>query len=162
MFVRRLVLILAVACAALPWIACHDCGFRLLWGMNVGGGTGSDAGTIGCCGAAMTFDVKIPEAEGAEVDLTNTSFPGQTGHVDAWLVEPGCDPLFEGTYPGASPRCRTYIGPVAPDQVSARVKIPAGSYRIVLQGYSSNASAAKYTAQVGLWGYNCKFNPAAP
>jgi len=126
----------------------------------------SDGGRIGCCGASQNFDVTIPPAEDGEVDLTNTLFPGQAGRVDAWLVDTSCDHPFEGTYPGAGPRCRTYLGPVAPDQVSGRVKIPSGDYRIVLQAYSSNTDVSQYAAQVGLWGYDCKFkynpNPAAP
>ena len=156
MIVRRLAILLALVCSALVWSACHSCPFRLLWTMRVG------APMLDCCGASVHQDVTIPSAEGGEVDLDSTQFPGETGHVDAWLVEVGCDRLFDGPYPGASPLCRTFIGPVQPGQVSARVSIPSGSYRVFIQAYTSNAAAAKYTAEVGLWGYNCKFNPAAP
>ncbi len=128
----------------------------------VGGNFSGGASMIDCCGASVQQDVTIPSAESTQVDLDSTQFPGEAGHVDAWLVEPGCDRLFDGTYPDASPRCRTFIGPVQPGQVSARVSIPSGRYRVFIQAYTSNTAAAKYTVEVGLWGYNCKFNAAAP
>jgi hypothetical protein len=165
MVIRRLAIALVLVCGALVWTACHKCNFRLLWQTNVGGGTGSGADKVGCCGASKTFDVTIQAAEDGEVDLTNTLFPGQSGRVDAWLVDTSCDRLFDETYPGASPRCRTHLGPVAPDQVSGRIRIPAGEYRIVLQAYTSNTEESQYAAEVGLWGRDCKFkykNPAAP
>ena len=157
MVFRRLAIALVLVCGALVWTACHKCNFKVWWRTNVSGGAGSDADKVGCCGASKTFDVTIQPAEDGEVDLANMLFPGQAGRVDAWLVGTSCDRLFDGTYPGAGPRCRTYLGPVAPDQVSGRVKIPSGEYRIVLQAYSSNSAPSQYDAQVGLWGYDCKF-----
>jgi hypothetical protein len=162
MIVRRLSLLLAMVCAALVWSACHSCPLRLLWTSQFGGGSGGSASTVPCCGAFDREDMTIPSAEGGQVDLDNTFFPDEAGHVDAWLVAADCDRLFDGIYPGASPLCRTYIGPVQPGQVSARQSIPSGRYRVIVQAYSSNAKAAKYTTEVGLWGYDCKFNPAGP
>jgi len=162
MIVRRLSLPLGFVCAALVWSACHSCPFRLLWTRTVGFNSRDVATMVACCGASVQQDVTIPSAEGGQVDLDNTQFPGEAGRVDAWLAPADCDRLFDGTYPGASPLCRTYIGPVRPGEVSARQPLPSGRYRVVVQAYSSNANAAKYTAQVGLWGYNCKFNPASP
>src|SRR3954462_8687479 len=133
MVIRRLAIALVVVCAALVWTACHKCNFRLLWVHNI-----TKAPTIPCCGGFLTQVVTIPDAQGSEVDLTNTLLPGETGRVDAWLVDTPCERLFEGTYPGAAPRCRTYIGPVAADEVSARVKLPSGTCRAIVQAYTSN------------------------
>jgi hypothetical protein len=160
MIVRRLSLVLAVVCSAMVWSACHSCPLRLLWTQLVGSRSG--AATVDCCGASVHHDVTIPSAESSEVDLDNKPFQIETGHVDAWLVEAGCDRLFDGTYPGTSPLCRTFIGPVQAGQLSERVPIPSGRYRVFIQAYSSNVAAARDAAEVGLYGYNCKFNPAAP
>jgi len=120
------------------------------------------AGDAECCGAAVHWDVTIPSTESGEVDLDNWQFNGESGRVDAWLVDAGCDRLFDGTYPGASPLCRIFIGPVQPGQISERVSIPSGPYRVFIQAYTNNTAAAQYTAEIGIYGYNCKFNPAAP
>jgi hypothetical protein len=95
------------------------------------------------------------QRRGARVDLLrgwprSLQFNGESGRLDAWLVDAGCDCLFDGTYPGASPLCRTFIGPVQPGQISEQVSIPSGPYRVFTQAYTSNTAAAQYTAEIGI------------
>ncbi len=153
MLVVRLGAALGLICAAVTWSGCDSCPFRNLDRLTI-------EGTLDCCGASASHDVTIPDGSGREVDLANTRFPTVAGTVDLWLVPADCAKLFDGTYPGASALCRTYIGPVAPGAVSARLDLGAGRYRVFAQSHSSNAEPARYVGDVGVWGKDC--TPVSP
>jgi hypothetical protein len=153
MLVGRLLVLLGLVCVTIPLAACDRCSFRLLHEETF-------THVVDCCGTSARDDVAIGPGTNRQVDLTNTLFPPEFGRVDVWLAPGDCDQLFDGPYPGAAPRCRTLIGPVAPGEVSARIKVEAGIYRVFAQAYSSNAGRAEYVAKVGSWGNDCK--PSLP
>lgn len=110
-----------------------------------------------------THDVTIPSETGLEIDMSNAAPAGQAGRADAWLASADCTKLFDATYPTATgapptPLCRTFLGPVAAGSVSARVKADPGRYRVFIQPYTSNTSAADYAVDVGIWGRSCMIN----
>ena len=148
MLVVRLGAALGLICGAATWSACDRCGFRILERVTIDG-------TLDCCGASAREDVTIPAGTDRQVDLANTRFPTVVGTIDLWLAPADCDQLFDGTYPGASVLCRTYLGPVAPGAVSARITLDAGRYRVFAQSHSSNAGRASYVGDVGIWGKDC-------
>jgi hypothetical protein len=148
MLVARLVAALGIICGAVAWSACDRCAFRILDRLTFDS-------TVDCCGSSARREVTIPEGTDRQVDLANTRFPTVAGTVDVWLAPADCEKLFDGTYPGASALCRTYIGPVAPGAVSARIKLDGGRYRVFAQSHSSNAEPARYVADVGIWGKDC-------
>jgi hypothetical protein len=82
---------------------------------------------VPCCGGAWTKDLALPNAGDGEYDISNV---GQVPEpVDAFLVPTSCSKLLDGDYPGATPQCQVYLGPVVPKSVSGRVKLSAGTYR---------------------------------
>jgi hypothetical protein len=136
--------------AAAPFLsACDRCSFRLLERQVV-------EGTLPCCGAWVNQDVSVPPGTNRQVDISNTRSPGEAGLIDIWLVPTDCERLFDGPYPGAVPRCRVIIGPVAPGTVSSRIKLDAGTYRAVLQSHSTNTEATSYVWDIGSWGNDCR------
>jgi hypothetical protein len=148
MLVVRLGAFVGLIGAAVIWSACDRCPFRNLDRLRV-------SGTLDCCGASARHDVTVPAGTDRQVDLANARLPTVAGNVDLWLVSADCDRLFDGTYPGAPPLCRTYIGPVAPGAVSARLKLAAGGYRVFAQAHSSNGETVSYMGDVGIWGMDC-------
>ena len=156
MLVVRFGAALGLICAAAAWSACDRCGFRNLDRLTT-------SGTLDCCGSSARHEVTVPTGTDRQVDLANTRFPTVAGTVDVWLAPADCEKLFDGTYPEASPLCRTYIGPVSPGAVSARIKLDAGPYRVFAQSHSSNAEPARYVADVGIWGKDCtSLSPTRP
>ena len=153
MLVVRLGACLALLCAAAMWIACDQCPFRNITRLDVDG-------VLGCCGASARHEITVSDGSDRQVDLANTRFPSVAGTVDLWLVRADCEQLFDGAYPGASARCPTLIGPVAPDAVSARITLAGGRYRVFAQAHSSNAEPTRYVGDVGVWGRDCK--PVSP
>ena len=153
MLVVRLGAALGLICGAAAWSACDTCPFRNLERL------GFDS-SLECCGAFAKHDVTVRAGADRQVDVANTRFPNVVGTVDLWLVPTDCEKLFDGTYPGASPLCRTYIGPVAPGAVSARLKLAAGRYRVFAQSHASNADPVSYVGDVGIWGRDC--TPVSP
>jgi len=116
-------------------------------------------GTVPCCGEFQFKDVALGPTRGAseaEFDLSNTAMPTEPGPADAFLVPASCTKLFDGPYPGAAAQCQIYLGPTAPGKVSARVKLAAGTYRIWIQGYTSNSAASRYLIDVTVWDESCQ------
>ncbi len=119
------------------------------------------AARVPCCGAGTFADVSLASTDGsgAEFDLASSSLLSQQGTFDAFLVPTSCAKLFDGTYPGATPLCQTFLGPVAPGTVSGHVALPAGTYRVWLQPATSNTTDLTYGIDVGVWDHNCRINP---
>ena len=92
----------------------------------------------------------------SEFDLSNVAMPAQPGLVDAFLVPTSCAKLFDGAYPGAAPLCQVLSGPAAPGRVSSRVALKAGTYRLWLQAYTSNATTAPYFVDIDIWDHSCR------
>ena len=162
MQLRHVAAVLSLVCTMLVWSGCQNlCPFQLASKIEVGSPRG-DAATLACCGASAYRDVTIPSIDKEEVDLTNTLFPTEPGLVDVFLTDTSCAKLFDGPYPGGAPLCQTHLGPTQNGQVSARKSMAAGTYRVFIQGYTSNASATTYLAEVGVWGRDCHASPAAP
>lgn len=144
-----------VICALLAGIvatapACRRCGLGLHestpWSGSVSPG-------------ALTFrDFPLSPREGEmEIDLSSASFAATTpGTADAFLTETSCAKLFDGPYPGAGPLCTVVIGPTPTGKVSAPVRLDAGTYRVWVQGYSSNPDEIKFQVNVDLWDNSCR------
>ena len=113
-------------------------------------------GRVPCCGGSLFEDVRLSGEGDSEFDLANVAMPAKPGLVDAYLVPTSCAKLFDGPYPGAAPLCRVYSGPATPGRVSSRVALPAGTYRLWFQGYTSNATDAEYFVDVGIWFQSCR------
>jgi hypothetical protein len=114
--------------------------------------------TVQCCGASAWNDVTIRQDD-IEVDVAFHMAAGAPPPVHAWLTTPACTSLFEGEYPPASgspaPRCTVYLGPVSPGEVSARRKLPPGTYRVWLQAFTRSPEPLKGFLDVGVWGEQC-------
>jgi len=110
----------------------------------------------GVAAAGSTFqDVTLAaETSDPEFSLASTASVGEA--ADAFLVPTSCDQLFDQPYPGATPRCTVYAGPVKPGAVSDRVKLTVGSYRVYVQAYASSTSASKFLVDVYTWDYSCR------
>jgi hypothetical protein len=110
---------------------------------------------VSCCGGFVTKDLALTAAAGdAAFDLSNVATDVQL--VDAFLVPTSCAKLFDMPYPGGSALCSVYTGPVTPGHLSSRVTLATGTYRVWLQGYSSNTAPASFTVDVGIWDYSCR------
>jgi hypothetical protein len=116
----------------------------------------SSTGEVPCCGGSLFRDVALMGRGDAEFDLSNVSMPVRPGLVDAFLVPTSCAKLFDGVYPGAAPLCQIYSGPAAPGRVSSRVALNAGTYRLWLQAYTSNATPAPYFVDIDIWDHSCR------
>jgi hypothetical protein len=142
-----LVAIFTVSCGAVCGLGLHD---RVTVATNT-------PGNVSCCDGAVYRDVSLMGRAGdPEFDLANTALPAEGAPADAFLVPTSCLKLFDGPYPGSTPLCQVLIGPAAPGKVAARVKLAAGTYRVWVQGYSSNAGAPHFLVDVGIWDYSCK------
>jgi hypothetical protein len=107
-------------------------------------------------GGASFQDVALKGATSdAEFSLSNVALGTEPGGVDAFLVPTTCDSLFDGSYPGGTPKCRIYLGPAKPGGVSGHVKLDAGTYRVYLQGYSNVATPVSFLVDVYIWDYSC-------
>jgi len=145
-----------VVLASLASSACDRCSFRILERRNV-------SGTLPCCGGSARHDLTVASGTNRQVDVSNTQFPGTAGTVDLWLVPADCEQLFDGPYPGGTPRCRVLLGPIAPGAVSSRIKVDAGIYRIFVQAWSSNSESVSYIGDLGVWGNDCRrLSPTTP
>jgi hypothetical protein len=129
-----------------------NCSFQLLdrWRL--------DERTLECCGAAVSEAAPMPYDD-AQVDLAFSRAEGRVTQAHAWLTTLECGRLFEGSYPPASgipaPLCTTYLGPVAPGEISPRRRLAPGTYRIWLQAFSSQPEPVKIGADIGIWGERC-------
>jgi len=139
-------LVSSVSCGSVCGLALHD---------RISLSASSSAG-VPCCGGFLFRDVVLSGTGDSEFDLGNVAMPSQPGLVDAFLVPTSCAKLFEGPYPGATPLCQLYSGPEAPGRVSSRIALSAGTYRLWLQAYTSNASDAPYFVDVGIWDHSCR------
>ena len=114
--------------------------------------------TLECCGAAVSEAAPMPYDD-AQVDLAFSRVEGRVTEAHAWLTTLECGRLFEGNYPPGSgipaPLCTTYLGPVAPGEISPRRKLAPGTYRIWVQAYSSQPEPVRVGADVGIWGERC-------
>jgi hypothetical protein len=148
---RRVIVRIALCLsAAVPAAACGggSCGLGLHDRVTVNG-------SVPCCGSLFR-DVPLSGRGDSEFDLSNVAQPTRPGLVDAFLVPTSCAKLFDGSYPGSVPLCQVYSGPAAPGRVSSRVALPAGTYRLWLQAYSSNATDAPYFVDIGIWDHSCR------
>ena len=128
----------------------HRCGLALHDTVTV---SDSSAGRVPCCGGFIVKDVALPNAGDGEFDISNV---GQVPEpVDAFLVPTSCSKLFDGDYPGASPLCQVFLGPVVPKSVSGRVKLKAGTYRLWMQAYSTNTATSEFLVDIGIYDYRC-------
>jgi hypothetical protein len=118
--------------------------------------TPTSAGGVPCCGGFLFRDVALMGRGDSEFDLSNVAMPAQPGLIDAFLVPTSCAKLFDGAYPGAAPLCQVYSGPAAPGRVSSRVALNAGTYRLWLQAYTSNATTAPYFVDIDIWDHSCR------
>jgi hypothetical protein len=139
---------LSIVCLA----ACgHDCGLGLHGIVTVQSTT--ETTRAPCCGGFVTRDVSLTNAGDGEFDISNV---GQVPEpVDAFLVPTSCSKLFDGDYPGATPLCQVYLGPVVPKSVSGRVKLSAGTYRLWMQAYSTNVNKSDFLVDIGVYDYRC-------
>lgn len=140
--------ILGLFCATVISSACDRCSFRLLARELV-------RGELACCGAFARHDITVPAGTDRQVDLASSRSPTGIENVDLWLAAADCEQLFAGPYPGATPLCRTYIGPVAQGAVTTRITLAAGRYRVFAQSYSSDTTPVRYEGDVGIWGMDC-------
>jgi hypothetical protein len=118
--------------------------------------TGAPNTEVPCCGAALSFDVALAGQGDAQFDLSNTAMPVSPNVVDAYLTSTSCAQLFSGSYPGASPLCTILVGPAAPGKVTGQVALSAGTYRLWIQSYSSNAGTAPFLIDIGIWDQSCR------
>lgn len=108
-------------------------------------------------GAAVFQDFPLsPQAGEMEIDLASTSSPTTPGTTDAFLTDTSCAKLFDGPYPGSPPLCKVLIGPASTGQVTPQVRLDAGTYRVWVQGYSSNPDLVKFLIDVDLWDNSCR------
>lgn len=115
-------------------------------------GPRNSAERVPCCGGGSFQDLNLlPSTEG-QVQMTNVAADQQ---MDVFLVPTSCAKLFDGTYPGASPLCQIYIGPVTAKNRSDRVKLDAGTYRVWLQGYGTNTDTSGYQVMIDVLDYRC-------
>lgn len=128
-----------------------NCSFQILGRIPV-------ESRVECCGASYWDDVSVRQDD-AEVDLAFAKAAGPAPPLHAWLTTTSCERLFEGDYPptvgSPAPRCTAFLGPVAPGEVSARRKLPRGSYRIWVQAFSSSPQRLEFLIDVGVWGEKC-------
>ena len=141
--------------AVLTSSGCDRCSLRLLDEIDV-------TGDLPCCGGSASEIVAIPDGTNRQVDLANTRFPNAEGQIDLWLTPFDCTQLFDSPYPGATPRCRTLIGPIAPGVVSPRMNLNAGTYRVFAQAHATNTTAVHYVGDIGVWGNDCGYSPVRP
>jgi hypothetical protein len=96
------------------------------------------------------------------VDLSNRT--SSTGKVDGFLTTGDCTRLFDQSYVGvaSNPLCRIYLGPVAADRVSERVKLAPGTYRLFAQAWVTNDAPSSFSFDLGLWSHECGLQPTQP
>lgn len=112
-----------------------------------------DTDRVPCCGGFAFKDVAmLPSTEGM-IAVTNVLQSDQA--VDVFVVPTSCSRLFDGTYPGAPPLCQIYVGPVTAKNVSPRVSLGAGTYRLWLQAYSTNTATTGYLVDIDVLDYRC-------
>ena len=150
--VGRIALCLSAAALAGSSGGGGSCGLGLHDRVTV---TDGSAGRVPCCGGSSFMDVPLSVNGDTEFQLASTAMPTKPGLVDAFLVPASCSKLFDGAYPGAAPLCQIYLGPVAPGKVTSLAKLNAGTYRLWVQGYSSNETDAFYTIDIEIWNHSC-------
>ena len=109
--------------------------------------------TIPCCGGFRFQDVDL-SAKDIQVDIANNGIVGQWT-VDAFLTSASCAKLFDGPYPGSTPLCEVFLGPVRAGSVSSRVSVPRGTYRVFVQGQTDAPTALAFAVDVGIWDHRC-------
>ena len=144
-----LVLALAVAASDCD----HHCGLGEHDRITV---DSSQTGPTPAGGGAVYRDVALKGATSdPEFTLTNIARPAEAGGVDAFIVATSCGKLFDGPYPGGTPRCSILAGPAKPGGVAPRVKLSPGTYRVYLQGYSNVSQPVNFLVDVYIWDYSC-------
>jgi hypothetical protein len=149
--VGRIALCLSAAAPAAS-CGCGSCGLGLHDRITV---TDASAGRVPSLGGSSFKDVALSATGDTEFQLASTAMPAKPGLVDAFLVPTSCTKLFDGPYPGAAPLCQVYLGPVAPGKVTSLMKLTAGSYRVWIQGYTSNETDGSYLIDVDIWNHSC-------
>ena len=146
---RRLVCA-ALACVFAITPACAHCGLGLHASTPYSDGVAP--------GASVFRDFPLsPQAGNMEIDLSSTSLAATTpGTTDAYLTDTSCAKLFDGPYPGAAPLCKVLIGPTPTGKVSPHAGLDGGTYRVWVQGYSSNPDTVHFLIDVDLWDSSCR------
>jgi hypothetical protein len=146
---RRFVCV-ALAAALSATQACGHCGLGLHASTPWSGGVAP--------GAAVFQDFPLsPQKGDMEIDLASTSYAVTTpGTTDAYLTDTSCAKLFDGPYPGAAPLCKVLIGPTPTGNVSPHAGLDGGTYRVWVQGYSSNLDAVHFLIDVDLFDNSCR------
>src|SRR5262249_49984206 len=131
---RRALVGLLISILALVHSSCGGgCAYRLVARLSL-------VGAIPCCDGYSSQDVKV--GEGQEYDIAYTDLGGQAGQSERWLAQTNCNKLFDQGYHGdhsVLPLCATLFGPLSPGSVSARRKLPSGTYRLFVQTWSSES-----------------------
>jgi hypothetical protein len=149
----------------LAWTSTDSCGSGCplrLTSRKVFSSFGDVSKAVPCCGSFVFREVDLTSADIQQVDLANSRV--NTGRVDAFLTGRDCEILFTEPYngPPAQSRCKVFIGPVAPGDVSERLVIPRGTYRIFAQAWASNENANIFDMDVGVYSDNCRATMTAP
>jgi hypothetical protein len=148
----RVIRVLVAAGLASAALACNGpCGLGLHQRASWSGGVAPGESSF------RDFPLK-PRSGDMEIDLASTA-SAQPGSADAYLTDTSCAKLFGQPYPGAPPLCRILAGPAAYGKVSARVPLPAGTYRLWAVGYSGNQSELKILIDIDIWDYDCRRSP---
>ena len=140
--------------AAAPAASCNrggSCGLNMNDRITV---STSNAGPAPCCGGSTFKDVPLSVNGDTEFQLASTAMPIHPGLVDAFLVPP-VQQALRRSLSGAAPLCQIYLGPVAPGKVTSLAKLKAGTYRLWIQGYSSNETDGFYLIDIEIWNHSC-------
>ncbi len=151
--VLRAASIAALMAACLATAACEACPFQITSFITVQGSVQP--------GGFAVHDITVPFEESLEIDMSSSAPVDLAMRADVWVVRPECEELFNEPYPGPGgvtpqAQCTVLIGPVPPNSVSARLKTAPGQYRVILQAWATNTTAAVYSAQLGVWGKTCR------
>jgi hypothetical protein len=113
----------------------------------------NDSERVPCCGGFAFKDIAMLPSTDGLIAVTNVLQPDQ--QVDVFVVPTSCSKLFAGNYPGSPALCQVLVGPVTAKQVSPRVSLSAGTYRLWLQAYSTNTATTGYQVQIDVLDYRC-------
>jgi hypothetical protein len=143
--------LLSVAAGAALSACTHGCTLGLHDTIIIGS-SGNPSEIVPCCGGFAFRDIAMLPSTDGQIAVTNI---GSDQPVDVFVVPTSCSKLFDGTYPGSPALCQVYVGPLTAKQVSARVSLNAGTYRLWVQAYSANTASTSYMAQIDVLDYRC-------
>lgn len=141
----------------------NGCGLGLASEVHVGSTSSPGPVDLLPPGDSRSGDLNLTSLDFDQVDLSNGAVA--SGRVDAFLAEAPCDRLFDGPYDGTTApaaRCHIVLGPVSAGTVSAREKLPRGTFRLFVYAWTTNTEAVRYDTSVGIWSTNCKLVGLVP